>query len=148
MKTTNLELSRQIPASPDDVYAVWLDPQCAGGPWYSPQTDGMDSKIIFDAKVDGLFYHRVTNTGYGQTWTHYGRFTNLESGKRVEHTWVCEATKGLESTVTVTFEAHDGGTLVKIVHAGFPDDEEGRGQDMGWKWILGQLAETVQKRKS
>jgi len=65
----------------------------------------------------------------------------------VEHTWVCEATKGRESMVLATFEPKDGGTLVKLVHSGIPDDEEGRGQEAGWKWILGALADAVSKRK-
>ena len=146
MKLTNLEFTRQIPASPDEVYDVWIDPHHPGGPWFSPQTETQKSKIIFDAKVDGLFYHAVT--AGGQTWTHYGRFTRLERGTLAEHTWVCEATKGRESVVTTTFEARDGGTWVTITHAGVPDDEEGRAQKAGWSWILGALADSMAKRKA
>lgn len=143
MNLTKLECTRQIPASPDEVYAVWTDPQCPGGPWYGPQNDQMQSKVIMDAKVDGLFYHCVSSGG--QSWIHYGRFTKLERGKLVEHTWVCEATKGRESIVTTTFEPRDGGTFVTLVHAGIPDDEEGRAQDAGWKWLLGGLAKAFAK---
>jgi len=146
MKLTNLECSRLIPAPPEDVYDVWIDPQCPGGPWFGPQNDRQQSKVILDAKVDGLFYHRVAVGD--QAWIHYGRFTQLERGKLVEHTWVCEATKGRESIVTTTFEHRDGGTFVKVVHAGVPDDEAGRAQDAGWKWMLGALADTLGKRKS
>ena len=32
MKTTNLEVSRQIFALPEEVYDVWTNPHCAGGP--------------------------------------------------------------------------------------------------------------------
>jgi uncharacterized protein YndB with AHSA1/START domain len=145
MKLTNLEFSRQIPASPQEVYDVWIDPTSPGGPWYSPQNEHQKSKTIFDGKVDGLFYHCVM--AGGQTWVHYGRFTQLERGKLAEHTWVCEATKGRESIVTTTFESRDGGTLVKVVHAGVPDDEQGRAQEAGWKWILGALADTMAKRR-
>lgn len=145
MNLTTLEFSRQIPASPEEVYDVWIDPQCPGGPWFSPQTEHQKSKIIFDAKLDGLFYHCVM--AGGQSWAHYGRFTQLERGKIVEHTWVCEATKGRESIVTTTFEPRDGGTFVKLVHTGVPDDEPGRAQSSGWKWILGALADTMAKRK-
>ena len=145
MKLTNLEFSRQIPASPDEVYDVWIDPKHPGGPWFSPDDGHRKSKIIFEAKVDGLFYHRVS--AGGQDWIHYGLFTRLERGKVAEHTWVCEATKGRESIVTTTFEAKDGGTFVTIVHAGVPDDEEGRAQKAGWQWILGALAEGLAKRK-
>jgi uncharacterized protein YndB with AHSA1/START domain len=145
MKLITLEFSRQIPASPNEVYDVWIDPSCPGGPWFSPQNEHQQSKIIFDAKVDGLFYHRVTAGGH--TYAHYGRFTQLDRGKVSEHTWVCEATKGRESVVTTTFEANGGGTLVKIVQTGVPDDEEGNSQRAGWQWILGALAESVKSRR-
>jgi uncharacterized protein YndB with AHSA1/START domain len=146
MKLTTLEVSRQIPASPDEVYDVWVDPKHPGGPWFSPQNDRQQSKIILEAKLDGLFYHGVT--AGGMSWTHYGRFTKLERGKVVEHTWVAEATKGRETIVTTTFEAKDGGTFVKLVQTGVPDDDEGRGQQNGWGWILGSLAEMMAKRKA
>lgn len=144
MNLISIECTRQIAASPDEVYAVWIDPRCPGGPWYGPSTAHQQSKVIFDAKVDGLFYHRVE--AGGQAWVHYGRFIALEPGRRVEHTWVCEATRGRESIVTTTFEARDGGTFVTLVHAGVPDDEAGRGQRAGWSWVLGALAESVNKR--
>jgi uncharacterized protein YndB with AHSA1/START domain len=143
MKLTELECTRQIDASPEEVYDVWIDPTCPGGPWFSPQEGGMKSKILFTAAVDGLFYHCVTNQG--AAWAHYGRFTQLERGKLAEHTWVCEATKGRESMVTTTFEPRDGGTFVRLRHAGVPDDEEGRQQIMGWQWCLGMLAERMGK---
>ncbi len=144
MKLIDLSFTRQIPASPDEVYAAWLDPTCPGGPWYGPAADGRTSKVILDAKVDGLFYHRV-DAG-GQAWIHYGRFTRLAPGQLAEHTWVCEATHGRESVVTTTFEAKDGGTLVTLVHAGVPDDDAGRGQRAGWSWVLGALADAMTRR--
>ena len=144
MKLTNLEFHRHIPASPDEVYAVWMDPSCPGGPWFGPQNDHQQSKVIFDGKVDGLFYHSVT--AGGRTFTHYGRFTRLERGKVVEHTWVCEATQGRESIVTTTFEARDGGTFVQLVQTGVPDDDAGNAQKAGWSWVLGALADAMAKK--
>lgn len=141
MKVTDLECTKQIPASPDDVYDVWIDPTCPGSPWFSPQTGGMASKILLTAKVDGLFYHAVQNQG--QTWAHYGRFIRLDRAKVVEHTWVGEWTKGLESIVTTTFEARDGGTFLTLRHTGVPDDEQGRRHLGGWNWCLHMLAEKM-----
>ncbi len=145
MKTTTLEVTRQIPATPEEVYAVWLDPACPGSPWFAPQTGPMSSKIIFNATVDGLFFHSVTNQG--QTWYHYGRFTKLETGKLAEHTWVGVWTQGYESIVKTTFEAKDGGTLVTLEHSGVPDDEAGRRHLGGWQWCLGQLADSIASRR-
>ena len=143
MKLTDLECTRQINATPEEVYDVWIDPTCAGGPWYSPQTDGMKSKILFTAKVDGLFYHCVTNEG--RNWAHYGRFTKLERGKVAEHTWVGEWTKGVESIVTTTFEPKAGGTFLTLRHTGVPDDDEGRQHAQGWNWCLSMLADKMSK---
>ncbi|HUJ61943.1 MAG TPA: SRPBCC domain-containing protein [Kofleriaceae bacterium] len=145
MKLTSLECTRLIPASPAEVYDVWIDPRCPGGPWFGPNTAQQTSKVILDAKVDGLFYHRVAAAG--RSFVHYGRFTQLERGKVAEHTWVCEATKGRESIVRTTFEPRDGGTFVTVSHAGIPDDDEGRAQDAGWKWVLGALADTMARRR-
>ena len=144
MNLIEINATRQIPASPDEVYAAWIDPTCPGGPWFAPNANGMEGKTILDAKVDGLFYHRVTNKG--GAWIHYGLFTRVEPGALVEHTWVCEATHGRESIVTTKFEARDGGTFVTLTQTGVPDDEQGRFQDAGWKWVLGALADAMAKR--
>jgi len=145
MKLTDLEVTRQIDASPDEVYDVWIDPSCPGGPWFAPQTDGMKSKILFTGAVDGLFYHCVSREG--TDWAHYGRFTQLQRGKVVEHTWVSKETQGYESVVTTTFEAKDGGTFVRLRHTGVPDDDQCRGQLMGWKWCLNMLADKMASKK-
>ena len=145
MNLTDLECARQINASPEEVYEVWIDPTCPGSPWFSPQTDHMKSKILFTAAVDGLFYHCVS--AQGRTWAHYGRFTKLERGKLAEHTWVSEATKGVETLVTTTFEPKDGGTFVTLRHTGVPDDEPGRQQAQGWNWCLSMLADRMASKK-
>lgn len=143
---TTLECHRQIPAAPDEVYDVWIDATCPGGPWFAPTNERQTGKVILDAKVDGLFYHRVSVNEL--SFIHYGRFIELARGERVRHTWVCEATHGRESTVTTTFEAKAGGTLVTIVHEGVPDDDAGRHQNNGWKWALSALADSLTKRKN
>ncbi len=60
------DLARQIPASPAEVYDVWIDPTCPGGPWFGPNNEHQKSKVIFDGKVDGLLYHSVT--AQAQSW--------------------------------------------------------------------------------
>jgi hypothetical protein len=96
--------------------------------------------------VDGLFYLALGHEG--QTWPHFGRFVKLERPKVVEHTWMSESTKGLESVVTLTLEKQVAETLVTLRHTGVPDDEPGRKHKEGWDWVLSMLAESVTKRKS
>jgi uncharacterized protein YndB with AHSA1/START domain len=69
----------------------------------------------------------------------------LERPKLVEYTWMSEATKGAESTVTFTLEKQGGDTKVTLRHAGVPDDALGRQHKDGWEWILGALANALSK---
>jgi uncharacterized protein YndB with AHSA1/START domain len=109
-----------------------IDPKSPGGPWFGAE------RVILNPVVDGLFYHAVKYEG--RTWAHYGRFLQIDRPRRVEHTWVSEATKGLESVVAVTFEPC-GEQTITLRHSGVPDDEMGRQHREGWTWILSALAD-------
>ena len=137
IKTIDVTVSRTILASPEDVFDVWLDPRSPGGLWYGVE------RVIANPVVDGLFYHSVQHEG--RSWPHYGRFIRLEHGRTIEHTWVSEATRGLESVVTITLAPRDGGTEVTLRHANVPDDEMGRSHEDGWTWYLNTLAERFEK---
>jgi uncharacterized protein YndB with AHSA1/START domain len=138
IKTTELTVKRTIRATPAEVYDVWLDAKSPGSPWFG------STRAIVSPVVDGLFYHSVEWDG--RSWAHYGRFTALERGKRIQHTWMSEATKGLESIVTVTLEGSGSETDVVLHHANVPDDELGRQHAEGWGFILGSIAERFARR--
>lgn len=137
MKTFDLTVSRAIPASPDQVFDVWLDPKSPGGVWFGVE------RAIINPVVDGLFYHVVKYEG--RSWPHYGRFIRLDRGQVIEHTWVSEATRGLETIVTITLSRLEAGTEVTLHHANVPDDEMGRGHQEGWTSYLSMLAERFEK---
>lgn len=137
-KQTDLTLTRTIPARPADVYDVWLDTTSPGAPWFGCK------RVILDAKVDGLFYHCVAHAG--RDWAHYGRFLTLDRPRCIEHTWVSEATRGLESVVTLTFDPKDDQTLVTLRHSGVPDDAFGRQHGDGWGFVLESLEQRFTKR--
>ncbi len=135
VKTTELTLSRTIAARPAAIFDRWLDATKPGGPWFGT------ARSIVDPVVDGLFYHSVHFEGHD--WAHYGRFVALERPRRIEHTWVSEATRGLESVVTLTLEPQGAGTLVTLRHRNIPDDEMGRRHQEGWTFVLGALAQSL-----
>jgi uncharacterized protein YndB with AHSA1/START domain len=137
-KQTDLTLTRTIAATPAEIYDVWLDVSSPGGPWY-----GAD-KVILEPKVDGLFYHVMSHEG--RDWAHYGRFITLDRPRRIAHTWMSEATRGLESMITITLEPAGDKTLVTLHHAGVPDDELGRQHGEGWAWMLGAIEEKFANR--
>src|ERR1700730_14858377 len=104
MKLTDIEVSRTIAASAENIFDVWIDPNSPGGPWFG------GDRVIVNPVVDGLFYLAVKHEG--RTWPHFGRFLRIERPSVIEHTWMSEATKGLESTVTLTINARGEQTEV------------------------------------
>jgi uncharacterized protein YndB with AHSA1/START domain len=128
MNLIDITVARRIPAPADAIFSAWLDPRTPGGPWFGA------ARVILNPFVDGLFYHAVEHEG--RTWPHYGRFIRLDRPSRIEHTWVSEATKGVESVVTLTLEPHGTETELTLRHTGVPDDELGRQHEEGWTWML------------
>ena len=142
MKTMELTLTRTIPAPPAEVFSAWMDPKHPGNPWSDAR------KLIFDGRVDGLFYFlHVSVSGTkdpraqhdaalgldtGEHRANYGRFIAIERNERVQYAWMSSFTGGLESVVTVTFERQGEDTLVTLNHANLPDDERGRVHERGW----------------
>jgi uncharacterized protein YndB with AHSA1/START domain len=138
MKVMEVTVSRTIHATPERIFEVWLDPKSPGGPWFGAE------RVILNPVVDGLYYHAVRFEG--RSWAHYGRFLAVERPRRIEHTWMSEATRGLESLVTITLVPRGGATELTLRHSGLPDDELGRQHEGGWKEILAALAQRVEPR--
>ena len=135
---TDLIITRAIPADPAAVYDTWLDAHHPGGPWFG------GAAVVLDPRVGGLFHHRVAHAG--REWAHYGRFVTLERPRCIAHTWMSEATRGLETLVTLTFAPAGAGTDVTLLHTGVPDDEFGRQHQDGWAWALGAIAQKFAPR--
>ena len=135
--TLELKLTRTIPATPAEVFGAWLDPKHPGNPWTGAK------KVILDARVDGLFFFA---TAKDPSWPHYGRFLEVERNRRLQYTWMSPFTRGLESTVTVTFDKQGDDTLLTLRHTGLPDDEHGRVHEGGWNGCLGLFVEQFAPR--
>jgi len=115
MNLTEISVTRAIPAPPEHVSDVWTDPESPGGPWFGAE------RTILNPFVDGLFYQAVVHEG--RSWHHCGRFIEIHRPHAIQHTWVSQATNGLESIVLLTFEPDDAGTKVTVRQTGIPDDE-------------------------
>jgi uncharacterized protein YndB with AHSA1/START domain len=125
--TIELTVERTISAPPDEVFDAWLNPEIPGTPWNEAD------KLLLNPTVDGFFYWLIRGTA------HYGRFTRVERGSQIQHTWVSPNTLGLESTVTVTFRKKGGDTVMTLVHAGLPDTRQGHGHEGGWNYFMGNF---------
>ena len=126
-KTIEVTVERTIPAPAREVFDAWLNPKVPGTPW--SESDA----LLLNPSVDGFFYWLVRGTA------HYGRFTKVERGARLDHTWMSKNTSGLESTVSVTFKQKGDDTVMTLVHSGLPDTNQGKGHEGGWNYFMGNF---------
>lgn len=138
MQTLEVNLERVIDASPAEVFEAWLDPQHPGSPWF--QVD----RLILQPVPDGLFYrmHIATQGAVaGQLeLPHFGRFIAIDANRRIEHTWMSQHTRGVETFVTIDFLPDGERTRLVLRHVGIPDDEFGRMHETGWTHYLEALS--------
>lgn len=127
-KIMDMTFRRTLPASPAEVYDAWLSTETPGNPWH-----GAD-KAIFEPKPGALFYFLRSKDG--TETAHYGRFALLQRPHKAQLTWMSPYTRGLESVVTVTFEAKGEDTVLTLNHANLPDDDFGRLHELGWGMCL------------
>ncbi|MBS1969389.1 MAG: SRPBCC domain-containing protein [Bdellovibrionales bacterium] len=136
MSTSKLDFKfeRVIPASPEEVFDAWLNPETPGTPWNE------SDKLILNPQLDGLWYWNFKGKSL------YGRFVELHRPMRMQYTWVSPNTLGLESIVTLTFQRRGEDTLMTLVHSDLPDHELAKGHENGWGYFLDRFPAQFAKR--
>jgi uncharacterized protein (TIGR03086 family) len=122
------EKSVLVPLNADDTFALITEP------------DRLRRWQVITARVDlraGGDYRWTIIPGHSVG----GTITEVDPGRRVVFTWGWEGSADLppgDSTVTITLEPADGGTLVRLVHEGLTGDQADS-HAMGWDHYLGRL---------
>lgn len=109
-----LELRRHLSRAPAAVFAAWIDPARIAR-WMTPV--GTATAVV-DLRVGGEF--RVVMAGEGQVIEHVGEYLEVDPPSRLRFTWSSPYTGPRPSVVTVTFEAAEGGTDLRLVHELLP----------------------------
>jgi len=121
-----------LPVSTDEAFALITEP------------DRLRRWKTVSARVDlraGGQYRWTVVPGHVAA----GTFTEVEPGRRIVFGWGWEGSPDLApdaSTVTITLEPAEGGTLVRLVHDGLSEQQVASHLE-GWKHFLGRLEQAA-----
>ena len=97
--------------------------------------------VIMDVGINKVFYFETDFEG--KRHPHYGRFLKLQPNALVEITWLRWRRSALRPLVTVDLRPQGAGTLLCLVHAGFPNEESRDRHENAWPSVLKRLDECL-----
>lgn len=142
-----LELEHRYAAPREQVFDAWINPEvlrrwwAAAPTWSTPVAD-------VDAREGGS-YRLSMRTDDGEVHTVRGEFREVSPPQRLAYTWSWEegpdaAMAGSEETLVVVEFVEDGdGTLVRLTHSGFGNEQIREMHGQGWVAVLANLERSV-----
>ncbi len=141
-----LVIRRIISASPEEVFAAWIDPESMKH-WMCPG-DILRAEAQLDARVGGSF--RIITKGRDQDYEHTGEYRVVEPPSKLVFTLISKGTDYQPTLVTVELFERGEQTELVLTHERLPGAEAVKRHQGGWGQIADRLAEYFEKgvRKS
>lgn len=146
MTSNNLEITKLINASPEEVFSAWRDPDLLRQ-WFAPEA--LQARHVeLDFRIGGSFSVALEGEVRGQqtsgkmTGTYKEIVANKRLGFGCTGTWRGSAP---ETTVTVTFHEIPSGTEFRLVQEGFIDEKDHEGHKHGWGSSLDKLPDALHR---
>ncbi len=140
--TQGFTLVRELDATPEEVWAMWTDPDEVARWWHPRGLVTPRDTVRIDARVGGTYAYTMVDEGSGESWPTGGVYREVEPCTRLAFTWGRPDDDPDEAPlVTVTLEPVGGRTRMTFDLrgvAGHPGD--GWFHD-GWDSALDVLAE-------
>jgi uncharacterized protein YndB with AHSA1/START domain len=120
-----LEMRRFVKAPPELVFDVWTNPVHIPK-WWGPRRLEV-SQCEIDLRPGG-HWRFVQRAPDGMEFVFYGEYLEVDPPHRLVNTWIWEGMPDHPATETISFEACDGGTMLRgvVVH----DSVESRDQHL------------------
>jgi uncharacterized protein YndB with AHSA1/START domain len=129
---TRLSLERVIPATPEELFELWVDPAQLVK-WWAP--DGYQCRIdALDVQPGGRWRTSLIKDG-SKAVSINGVYRTIEPPRRLAFSWAWEGVDGLsghETEVCVSFIAVPGGTRLMLTHHTFADKPARDRHLLGW----------------
>lgn len=135
----SLTVCRLIAASPERVFAAWLDPTMLMR--FMKSGDGVSvAHAETDPRVGGRY--AITMKVEDREIPHGGTYLEITPHSRLGFTWESpHAAEG--STISIDFTPQDGGTFVTLTQRRFKSEDSRDGHARGWTNILNALQTTL-----
>ena len=135
-----LTVERTMLASPSVVYRAWTE--------HFDQWFAEPGTLLMKGEVNVPFFFETHFEG--QRHPHYGRFLKLVPDQLLQLTWVTgnPGTQGAETVITLELFPQNGGTQLKLTHAGFTDEGSRNGHEEAWPERLAHFDQRMVKHAS
>ncbi|MGH3133267.1 MAG: SRPBCC family protein [Gaiellaceae bacterium] len=140
---TALQLEHRYAASRERVFDAWTNPEVLQRWWAAAPT--WETPLAEVDLREGGRYRLSMRTDEGKVHTVGGEYREISPPERLSYTWAWEegpdaAMSGSESSLVVVEFLEDGdGTLVKLTHSGFANEQIREVHVPGWQAVLANL---------